>query len=37
MDEKINVGKDLISAGATVEIMNNIPSVSVDPQTKQSV
>ena len=30
----INVGKDLISAGATAgEIMNNIPSVSVDPQT----
>lgn len=32
----INVGKDLISAGATAgEIMNNIPSVSVDPQTSQ--
>lgn len=30
----INIGKDLISAGATAgEIMNNIPSVSVDPQT----
>ncbi len=30
----INVGKDLISVGATAgEIMNNIPSVSVDPQT----
>jgi outer membrane receptor protein involved in Fe transport len=30
----INVGKDLLSAGATAaEIMNNIPSVSVDPQT----
>lgn len=30
----INIGKDLLSAGATaVEIMNNIPSVSVDPQT----
>ncbi len=30
----INVGKDLISAGATAgEIMNNIPSVSVDAQT----
>lgn len=30
----INVGKDLISTGATAaEIMNNIPSVSVDPQT----
>lgn len=34
IDRKIiNVGKDLISAGATAgEIMNNIPSVSVDPQ-----
>ncbi|MCO6174112.1 TonB-dependent receptor [Flavobacterium sp. NRK F10] len=32
----INVGKDLISAGATAgEIMNNIPSVSVDPQTNE--
>lgn len=30
----INVGKDLISAGATAgEILNNIPSVSVDAQT----
>ncbi|WP_235922001.1 TonB-dependent receptor domain-containing protein [Flavobacterium phycosphaerae] len=30
----INVGKDLISSGATAgEIMNNIPSVSVDAQT----
>jgi outer membrane receptor protein involved in Fe transport len=30
----INVGKDLISAGSTAaEIMNNIPSVSVDQQT----
>lgn len=30
----INVGKDLISAGATAgEILNNIPSVQVDPQT----
>lgn len=30
----INIGKDLLSAGATAsEIMNNIPSVSVDPQT----
>lgn len=36
IDRKIiNVGKDLISAGATAsDIMNNIPSVSVDPQTK---
>lgn len=35
IDRKIiNVGKDLLSAGATAsEIMNNIPSVSVDPQT----
>lgn len=32
----INVGKDLLSAGATAgEIMNNIPSVSVDPQTNE--
>jgi hypothetical protein len=39
IDRKIiNVGKDLISAGATAsEIMNNIPSVSVDPQTKNSL
>lgn len=30
----INVGKDLLSAGATAgEILNNIPSVTVDPQT----
>lgn len=30
----INVGKDLISAGSTAaEIMNNIPSVSIDQQT----
>jgi outer membrane receptor protein involved in Fe transport len=35
IDRKIiNVGKDLISAVATAaEIMNNIPSVSIDPQT----
>ena len=35
IDRKIiNVGKDLISSGATAsEIMNNIPSVSIDPQT----
>ncbi|PKH67730.1 hypothetical protein CXF59_07470 [Flavobacterium sp. ALD4] len=35
IDRKIiNGGKDLISAGATAsEIMNNIPSVCVDPQT----
>ena len=32
----INVGKDLISAGATAgELMNNIPSVSVDAQTNE--
>lgn len=32
----INVGKDLLSAGATAaEIMNNIPSVSVDQQTNE--
>ncbi len=37
IDRKIiNVGKDLISSGATAgEIMNNIPSVSVDPQTNE--
>ncbi len=37
IDRKIiNVGKDLLSAGATAgEIMNNIPSVSVDPQTNE--
>lgn len=30
----INIGKDLITSGATAgEIMNNIPSVTVDPQT----
>ncbi|MEY2868936.1 MAG: hypothetical protein RIR01_1403, partial [Bacteroidota bacterium] len=30
----INIGKDLISAGSTAaEIMNNIPSVSIDQQT----
>lgn len=30
----INVGKDLVTTGATAsEIMNNIPSVSVDSQT----
>lgn len=32
----INVGKDLLSAGATAsEILNNIPSVSVDQQTNE--
>ncbi|MCF8322124.1 MAG: TonB-dependent receptor [Flavobacterium sp.] len=37
IDRKIiNVGKDLLSAGATAgEILNNIPSVSVDPQTNE--
>jgi hypothetical protein len=34
----INVGKDLISAGATAsEIMNNIPSVNVDQDGKLSL
>lgn len=32
----INVGKDLIASGTTAsEIMNNIPTVSIDPQTKE--
>ena len=32
----INIGKDLLSAGATAaEIMNNIPSVSIDQQTNE--
>lgn len=32
----INVGKDLVASGTTAsEIMNNIPTVSVDPQTKE--
>jgi outer membrane receptor protein involved in Fe transport len=32
----INVGKDLIASGNTAsEIMNNIPTVSIDPQTKE--
>lgn len=32
----INIGKDLIASGNTAsEIMNNIPTVSVDPQTKE--
>jgi len=32
----INVGKDLLSAGATAaEILDNIPSVTVDQQTKE--
>ncbi|MFM9825298.1 outer membrane beta-barrel protein [Flavobacterium sp.] len=37
IDRKIiNVGKDLLSSGATAgEILNNIPSVSVDPQTNE--
>lgn len=37
IDRKIiNVGKDLLSAGATAgEILNNVPSVSVDPQTNE--
>ncbi len=37
IDRKVvNVGKDLISSGTTAsEILNNIPTVSVDPQTKE--
>lgn len=32
----INIGKDLIASGNTAsEIMNNIPTVSIDPQTKE--
>ena len=32
----INVGKDLIASGTTAsEIMNNIPTVNIDPQTKE--
>lgn len=32
----INIGKDLLSAGATAaEILNNIPSVSIDQQTNE--
>lgn len=32
----INIGKDLIASGTTAsEIMNNIPTVSIDPQTKE--
>lgn len=32
----INIGKDLIASGNNAsEIMNNIPTVSVDPQTKE--
>lgn len=37
IDRKVvNVGKDLIASGNTAsEIMNNIPTVSIDPQTKE--
>ncbi|MEB3379096.1 carboxypeptidase-like regulatory domain-containing protein [Flavobacterium psychrophilum] len=37
IDRKIvTVGKDLIASGTTAsEIMNNIPTVSIDPQTKE--
>ncbi|WP_395060462.1 carboxypeptidase-like regulatory domain-containing protein [Flavobacterium sp.] len=37
IDRKVvTVGKDLIASGTTAsEIMNNIPTVSVDPQTKE--
>lgn len=32
----VNVGKDLIASGATAsDIFNNIPTVSIDPQTKE--
>jgi outer membrane receptor protein involved in Fe transport len=32
----INVGKDLVASGTTAsEILNNVPTVSVDPQTKE--
>lgn len=32
----INVGKDLIASGTTAsEIMNNVPTLSIDPQTKE--
>lgn len=37
IDRKVvNIGKDLIASGNTAsEIMNNIPTVSIDPQTKE--
>lgn len=37
IDRKVvNVGKDLIASGTTAsDIMNNIPTLSVDPQTKE--
>lgn len=37
IDRKVvNVGKDLIASGSTAsEILNNVPTVSVDPQTKE--
>jgi len=37
IDRKVvNVGKDLIASGNTAsDIMNNIPTVSIDPQTKE--
>jgi len=37
IDRKVvNVGKDLIASGNTAsEILNNVPTVSVDPQTKE--
>ncbi|SHI50702.1 TonB-dependent receptor domain-containing protein [Flavobacterium haoranii] len=32
----INVGKDLIASGTTAsDIMNNVPTLSIDPQTKE--
>jgi outer membrane receptor protein involved in Fe transport len=37
IDRKVvNVGKDLVASGTTAsEILNNVPTVSVDPQTKE--
>lgn len=37
IDRKVvNVGKDLIASGTTAsEILNNVPTVSIDPQTKE--
>lgn len=37
IDRKVvNVGKDLIASGTTAsDIMNNVPTVSIDPQTKE--
>ena len=37
IDRKVvNVGKDLVASGTTAsEILNNVPTVSIDPQTKE--